>query len=113
MLCGQLPLRLLGHGPEHLLPGLAVERSLHHAPGNTEKGRNFLIGQPNGFRLGGEVFFTVPKVVDKLVKKALKSLHIELLLLPPGQARQLQDYPGQGGRCPEHGGGGGGREGVD
>ena len=71
------------------------------------------MGQPDGPRLRGEVSLAVPEVVGKLVEKALKLLHIELLRLPLGQARQLQDYPGQGGRRPEHGGGSGGRKGVD
>ena len=71
------------------------------------------MGQPHGLRLLREVFFAVAEVVDKLAEKALKQLHIELFFLPLGQGRQLQLHPGQGRRCPEHGGGGGGREGVD
>ena len=70
------------------------------------------MGQPHSLGLLGEVDFAVSKVVAKLVEKALKLLHVERFLLPLGQARQLQLHPGQGGRCPEHWGGGG-WEGVD
>ena len=48
MLCGQFSTRLLGHGPEDLIPGLSIQHTLHYAFRNTEKSGNATISQPDG-----------------------------------------------------------------
>ena len=109
----QLSAYPLGHGLEDQLVGLPVQQLLHHALGNVEEGSDPLYTQPDSLLVLGKVRFSVAKVVDKFAEKPLEFSKIELLGLGPRHRGHLQDHPGQGGRRPEHGRGGGGGEAVE